>query len=185
MPVVYGPEMDEIYRSSRIAPPDNRVAGRKLGYGSRMARAKGTKVDGLAAHCTELFELLGGVTRKLVFGEHAFFHDGVMFALIWEGVVYVRVDRETRARHEALGLKPFVYKNRDGKATSMPYFEVPSAAFEDPEEMAEWARPAIRAAHVASLEKKVRAKRPPTKKAATNASKSSAASRSRRQTASK
>lgn len=134
-----------------------------------MATAKSTQVDGLATHCLELFEPLGGVTRKLVFGEHAFFHDGVMFALIWDGALYVRVDRDTRAKHEAMGLKPFVYVNREGRGMPMPYFEVPAAALEDPQEMADWARPAIRAAHAASAEKKVRRKKTtPQRKAASS-----------------
>lgn len=117
-----------------------------------MAR-KSSGADGLASHCLELFEPLGGVSKRLVFGEHAFFHDGAMFALIWEDALYVRVDGATRVRHEALGLKPFVYPHRDGRTTAMPYFQVPPAALEDPVEMEEWARPAIRAAHAASLEK--------------------------------
>ncbi|MFZ5889658.1 MAG: TfoX/Sxy family protein [Myxococcota bacterium] len=132
-----------------------------------MTASKSRKLEGLAAHCLELFEPLGGVTPKLVFGEHAFFHDGVMFALIWDGALYVRADATTRAKHEALGLKPFVYVNRDGRGTQMPYFEVPPAALEEPSEMAEWARPAILAAHAASANKKPRAKspgKPPTRR---------------------
>jgi len=119
-----------------------------------MVFARSNKANELVAHYLELFEQLGDIKPKLVFGEHAFFFQGVMFALIWDGVLYVRVDATSRAKHVSLGLKPFVYVNREGRGTAMPYFQVPVSALDDADEMSAWARPAIAAALAASTKRK-------------------------------
>jgi DNA transformation protein len=102
--------------------------------------------DPFVAHLLELLEPMGGVTARVMFGGVGFFRRGVMFALVWGGTFYVRVDETTRPAHEARGLGPFEYDTRAGKRKTMPYFQVPPEALEDADEMARWAAPAARGA---------------------------------------
>lgn len=87
-----------------------------------------------------------------MFGEYGFFKNGTMFALIWQGTFHVRTDDANRPAHEAEGLPQFIYPGRGGPVP-MPYFQIPSAALEDPEEMGRWARPAVAAAARAAAAK--------------------------------
>jgi DNA transformation protein len=110
------------------------------------------------AHLLELFEPLGAVTARSLFGEHGFFLAGAMFALVYSDTLYLRVDDRSRPRHEARGLEQFVYVDRNGRSMPMPYFAPPSEALDDAQAMTEWARPAVEAALAAA-----RAKRAPRK----------------------
>jgi DNA transformation protein len=108
--------------------------------------------DHFVAHLLDLLGMVGGVTARAMFGEYGFFKGGTMFALIWQGNFHVRTDDQNRASHEALGLAQFIYPGR-GRPVAMPYFQVPPAALDDPDEMARWARPAIAAAARAAAAK--------------------------------
>jgi DNA transformation protein and related proteins len=115
--------------------------------------------DQRVAHYLDLFEPLGGVTARSVFGEYGFFARGVMFALIWQGTLYVRTNEATRVRHEERGLMPFVYVSREGKHTQMPYYALPPEAFDTANDMSSWARPALEVAIAAAREKLGRKRR--------------------------
>lgn len=115
--------------------------------------SKGAPKDHFVAHLLDLLGSIGGVTARSMFGEYGFFKGGTMFALIWQGNFHLRTDDQNRPSHEALGLAQFIYPGR-GRPVPMPYFQVPPAALDDPEEMARWARPAIAAAARAAATKK-------------------------------
>lgn len=102
-------------------------------------------------HLLGLLEPLGGVTARSMFGEYGFFKEGIMFALVYLKEFYVRVDERTKALHEARGLKQFVYVSKTGRRTPMPYYQVPTEAHDDPDEMTRWAAPAFAAARAAKV----------------------------------
>jgi DNA transformation protein and related proteins len=130
---------------------------RAFGYTARVPGER--HKDQRVAHYLDLFEPLGGVTARSVFGEYGFFARGVMFALIWQGTLYVRTNEATRRQHEERGLKPFVYVSRAGRHTQMPYYELPPEAFETPGDMSSWARPALEVSLAAAREKLGRKRR--------------------------
>lgn len=116
--------------------------------------------DAFVAHCLELFEPLGPVSPRRLFGGRGFYLDGVMFALIASDTLYLRVDDQTRGAFAAAGGAPFVYDGaKSRKPVTMPYYTVPLEAMDDPDEMAPWARQAVEAArraHAAKAPKKPR-----------------------------
>jgi DNA transformation protein and related proteins len=71
--------------------------------------------------------------------------DGVMFGLIADDQLYLKVDEGNRAAYEAEGLQPFTYAGRV-KPIEMSYREAPSDGFDDPEILCNWAREAYAAA---------------------------------------
>ena len=90
-----------------------------------------------------------------MFGGHGIFCDGVMFALIADETLYLKVDAETRQTFLDTGNEPFVYE-RKGKAVELSYVTVPDTAAEDIDDLRSWAHMALAAANRAHAKKKPR-----------------------------
>lgn len=99
------------------------------------------------AEIEELFAGLGPVTIRRMFGGKGVYHQGLIFALeMRDGLMLLKGDAETAPELEAAGARRWTYA-RPGKApVAMPYWSVPEAAFDDPDEMTRWARLAFGAA---------------------------------------
>ena len=93
----------------------------------------------------DLFADLGPVSVRAMFGGAGIYHQGVMFAIIANESLYLKVDDGNRARLEAAGMAPFTYTAK-GKTATMSYWELPEALYDDPDAAAEWAREAFAAA---------------------------------------
>ena len=85
----------------------------------------------LVAHWVDLLQPLGAVRARAMFGGHGIYLDGVMFALVHEDELYLKVDDVTEARFEAAGLPRFVYAKKSGGTMSMSYRRAPVAALDD------------------------------------------------------
>ena len=57
----------------------------------------------------EMMEPFEGVSSKAMFGGYAIYKDGVMFGLIAEDTLYLKVDDFNRFEFERLDLEPFIY----------------------------------------------------------------------------
>ena len=102
-------------------------------------------VSDFIAHLAELFEVFGPVTIRRMFGGHGVFRDGLMFGLVVDDTLYLKADEQNRVMFESCGLPRFVYAKK-GKHVSLSYYLAPGDALEDPQMLAEWARPAFDAA---------------------------------------
>lgn len=98
------------------------------------------------AFVMELLEPLGGVEIRRMFGGAGLFRHGLMFGLISDERLYLKVDEMTRADFEARGAGPFTYGRRDGERTITSYCELPEEFYDEPEEARRWAEKAIEAA---------------------------------------
>lgn len=95
------------------------------------------------------------VTAKRMFGGHGIYYSGVMFALIADGQLYLKVDDESRSAFEAENLQAFVYEAK-GRRVSLSYFRAPDAMLDEPDVAREWAERGWQAALRAHLAKKAR-----------------------------
>lgn len=84
----------------------------------------------------------GPVAIRRMFGGAGVYADDVMFGLIADDTLYLKVDGTTVPAFEAEGMRAFTYTAKGGKPISMSYWEVPPRLLEDPDELAEWARTA-------------------------------------------
>lgn len=107
----------------------------------------------------------GPVTIRRMFGGAGVFIDGLMFGLIADDVLYLKVDAENAAAFTAEGLQPFTYAAR-GRRTEMSYRRAPERLLDDPEEMREWADSALAAARRASLRKQTGSRKKAARKVA-------------------
>jgi DNA transformation protein len=98
------------------------------------------------AHLLELLEPLGGVAAKRMFGGHGIFREGLMFALVADGVCDLKTDAENRPDFESIDLPPFCHESKDGKVTVMSYHRCPETALDSPQRMRPWAESAFAAA---------------------------------------
>ncbi|BCP53094.1 DNA transformation protein tfoX [Kaistia sp. 32K] len=94
-------------------------------------------------YLAELFEPVGNVRIRRMFGGLGFFRDGLMFGIWQDEVIYLKVDDVTRAAFEAEGCGPFVYGSKNGRDTSLSYYRMPERLLDDTDELRHWALAAI------------------------------------------
>jgi DNA transformation protein len=95
----------------------------------------------------ELFSVFGPVSVRRMFGGAGVYADGTMFALVARGVIYLKADDVNTPAFERENLAPFTYQTKHGKHGVMSYRRMPDRLYDDPEELATWARDALAAAH--------------------------------------
>lgn len=91
--------------------------------------------------------------------------DGVNFAMALRAGIIFRVDELTIPRYDAEGAKPFQYDTRNKTVVVNSYRHLPERLYDDPEELADWAREAVGAAKRAAAKKSGVKKRTPKKQA--------------------
>ena len=115
------------------------------------------------AFIRDLFAQFGPVTIKRMFSGAGIFADGLMFGLVVRDVIYLKTDERTVADFEREGSTPFTYTRgrTSGRARehALPYWRLPERLYDDPDEMAEWARRAFAAAERKKFTARDRAKR--------------------------
>ena len=115
----------------------------------------------------DLFAPFGKIAVRRMFGGEGLYRDNVMFGFVFDERIYLRTDEEGRQAFIAENCAPFVYPMKKGDITSHNYYALPDRLYDDPDELAEWARVALRAAAAKKKSKAaVPAKKKPTKKTA-------------------
>ena len=94
----------------------------------------------------ELFSAFGVVAVRRMFGGAGIYADGTMFGLVADGVIYLKADERNAPAFERENLPPFTYATKDGKRGVMSYRRMPERLYDDPDELATWARDALAAA---------------------------------------
>ena len=111
-----------------------------------------------------LFEPFGAVAVRRMFGGAGIYADGLCFAIESGGDVFLKVDAQSQASFSAAGSSPFIYNAR-GKAMTTSFWRLPSAAYDEPDELRRWAGLGLEAARraAAAKAKPARGKRAKTK----------------------
>jgi DNA transformation protein and related proteins len=124
----------------------------------------------------ELFSAFGPVEVRRLFGGAGIYADETMFALVHKGVIYLKVDDANAAAFDREQLEPFSYSRGGERAALNSYRRMPDRLYDDPDELADWARAALAAAGRSGARKK----RPAAKRTAKRARKSKGKRRARR-----
>src|SRR5713226_2162251 len=89
----------------------------RVGTGFRN-RTCATKTTAVAPDdIRELFSVFGAVEVRRLFGGAGIYADGTMFALVHDGVIYLKVDERNAAAFERENLEPFSYRRRGERAS--------------------------------------------------------------------
>ena len=94
----------------------------------------------------ELFSAFGPVEVRRVFGGAGVYAGGTMFAIVHEGVVYLKADAQNAPAFEREELGPFTYSRKGERASLASYRRIPDRLYDDPDELAAWASAALAAA---------------------------------------
>ncbi|MEA3277898.1 MAG: TfoX/Sxy family protein [Pseudomonadota bacterium] len=97
------------------------------------------------SYVVDLMQSVGPVHAKGMFGGHGIYLEGLMFGLVANGVLYLKVDKETESEFKDRGLEAFAFSKK-GKEFKMSYYEAPEETLENSEEMSLWANKAYGAA---------------------------------------
>ena len=120
----------------------------------------------------DLFAPFGPVAVRRMFGGAGIYREGLMFALEFDGAIFLKVDAASIPDFEREGSRPFVYTRakspgKIGRA-SLSYWRLPERLYDDPEELVSWARRALAIAERRKTAPRTRAsmgaKRPAKKK---------------------
>jgi DNA transformation protein len=93
----------------------------------------------------DMFGGLGEVTIKRMFGGKGIYHQGKILALEVDGDILLKADPVSAPEFTAAGSRQWVYEGK-AKPVAMPYWSIPEAAVDDPDEMTKWVRLAWEAA---------------------------------------
>ena len=111
----------------------------------------------------ELFAPFAAVTIRRMFGGAGVYADGSMFALVFDGALFLKVDEASIPDFKREGSAPFVYTRakspgRVGRA-SLSYWRLPERLYDDPEELAVWAAKALAIAQRKKVKPRAKVKR--------------------------
>ena len=100
--------------------------------------------DEYLAYALDQLASVGPVQAKRMFGGAGIYCHGVMFALIADDVLYLKVDDTNRPDFEKAGMDPF--RPYLDKSATMSYYEVPGDVLENKPTLTRWAQRALRVA---------------------------------------
>jgi DNA transformation protein len=102
--------------------------------------------DSFAEFLREQLDPLGRVTTRRMFGKTGVFCDGLMFGMVTDNMLYLRVDDHNRAAFkEAQSFPPLNYEKK-GCTIDLSFWRAPERLFDEPDELLMWAQVALAAA---------------------------------------
>jgi len=102
--------------------------------------------NGFAEFLCEQLSPLGRLTMRRMFGKTGVFCDGLMFGMITEDTLYVRVDDHNKAVFKEAEAAPPLNYDKKGRTIDLSFWRVPERLLDEPDELILWARAALGAA---------------------------------------
>ncbi len=104
---------------------------------------------------------LGTLTSRSMMGGHCLYINDVVFALVANNTLYLKVDAETKPKFTARGLAAF--QPFPEKGGGMSYHLAPPEFFDNQDAALEWARLGVEAGQRAQAKRKPKAKKRPAR----------------------
>ena len=105
----------------------------------------------------DLFAPFGRIALKRFFGGEGIYAGPTMIGMVFDDTIYFKTDDETRRAFTAEACRPFTFK-KGGETVVTGWFALPERLYDDPEELAVWARAALKTAEAAPAARKKRAR---------------------------
>ena len=100
----------------------------------------------LADHFVERLHGWAEVSIRSLFGSIALCREEIVFALVWQGELYLKADTSTRATFEAEGSRTLTYISKGKEVSLKSFMQATAAVVEDDELLHAWAELAFQAA---------------------------------------
>jgi len=104
----------------------------------------------------DLFAPFGKIVVRRMFGGEGLFRDHVMFGLVGGDRIFLKTSDDTRRAFITEGCEPFTFHMKGGEAILTSYYALPDRLYDDPDELAQWARAAFAVALESPAAKKKR-----------------------------
>ena len=104
------------------------------------------KTQALADHYVDQLSPWAKTTTRPLFGAVALYRHDHVFAMVWHGGLYFKVDDDSRKDYEAAGSRALGYVSEGEAHALKSYWEVPAEVVEDREQLQQWAERADHAA---------------------------------------
>jgi DNA transformation protein and related proteins len=101
-------------------------------------------MDDEAIH--ELFDGLGRVHIRRMFGGKGIYHNSLIMAVHLRGELMLKGDEEVAPTYEEGGARRWFYAGKRGTPVNMPYWILPGEVLDDPDTFTAWAKFAYEAA---------------------------------------
>lgn len=118
-------------------------------------------MDSYLEFVLERLSVAGKVNGKAMFGGHGIYLGDLIFGLVVDGVLYLKVGELNIKDYIQAGMKPFTYEAKSGKPVSMSYWCLPLDVLESNEDLPKWVNKSIQVAKSAKI---VKPKKPSTGK---------------------
>ena len=107
----------------------------------------------------DLFQEFGRITLRRFFGGEGICSGETMIGMVFSDTIYFKTDEKTRKAFLAEKTKPLTFKKRStGETIVTGWYAIPDRLYDDPEELARWARAAYNAAAASPTAKKKKRK---------------------------
>ena len=100
--------------------------------------------DSFAEFLREQLAPLGRVTMRRMFGKTGVFCNGLMWGMITDDTLYVRVDDHNRTVFKEAESEPPLNYEKQGRSIDLAFWRVPEHLLDEPDELVAWARAALR-----------------------------------------
>ncbi len=101
----------------------------------------------------DLFAEFGPIRLRRFFGGEGIYAGAVMIGMVFNDIVYFKTDDETRRAFAAEKTKPFSF-HKGGELVVTSWFALPDRLYDDPDELARWARDALAVAQASPAARK-------------------------------
>jgi len=81
-----------------------------------------------------------------MFGKTGVFCNGLMFAMVSDDTLFVRVDEHNREIFQEAAASPPLNYQKGGRTIDLAFWRVPERLLDEPDELVDWARAALAAA---------------------------------------
>lgn len=104
------------------------------------------KTRTLADHYVDQLSPWTKIATRSLFGAIALYRHDHVFAMVWHGGLYFKVDDDSRKDYESAGSHALGYVSKGQEHALKSYWEVPADVVEDRERLQQWAERAYHAA---------------------------------------
>lgn len=92
-----------------------------------------TKNDPFVLECQQLLSKFGAIQARAMFGAISLSVDGLTFAIVDDGELWLKADEKTKATFEAAGCQRFTFPGG-----TMNYYSAPAEVFDSEEALQLW-----------------------------------------------
>lgn len=84
------------------------------------------------------------IFSRAMFGGYGLYKDGIIFGIIADDELYLKVDTRSKKEYREFGSRPFEYERKNYKKIAMSYWFIPEEILEDRERLEKLVMAAVR-----------------------------------------